>query len=134
MRGSGLVALSLALAVVGSLFWLFFPAVAYEEASSPAETGGSSAVEIVPVEQGRTTLLEDEGPGILVVLALPIAVVLAALALERTRARRATRTTAAVLLAGFCVAALMSIGLVYVPSALAMIAAAALAFTHPARQ
>ena len=115
--------LSLVLASLASTFWLFVPVVAYEEAGGGADAG-SSAVEVVPVERGRITLLEQEGSGILVALAIPVAVAALALALDRTRARRVSRTVAAALLAGFSFVALFSIGLSYVPSALAMVAAA----------
>ena len=133
LRGSALVVVSLVLASLASAFWLFVPTVAYEEAGGGAEAG-SSPVEVVPVERGRSTLLEEEGSGVLIALAIPVAVAALALAVDRTRARRVSRTAAAVLLAAFSFVALFSIGLSYVPSALAMVAAAAIAFTQPARE
>lgn len=74
----------------------------------------------------RRTLLEVDGPGVLVPLLIPV--ILSALPLVRlaSASRRCLAVISAVLLLGFVVVGVLSVGLFYAPSAMAMLVAAAL--------
>ena len=115
--GTFLVALSLVLAVAASAFALLGPTGQYEVEDETGE-----------VETGRTTLLGqiragEEDASVLVWLVVPIVVALVPLVLARSRLALAASGVAAFLLLAFAFLAGFSIGLFYVPSALAMVAA-----------
>ena len=115
--GTFLVALSLALAVAASAFALLGPTGQYEVEDETGE-----------VETGWTTLLGqiragEEDASVLVWLVVPIVVALVPLVLARSRLALAARGVAAFLLLAFAFVTGFSIGLFYVPSALAMVAA-----------
>jgi hypothetical protein len=68
------------------------------------------------------TLLETEGPSVIAVLLVPVAVALAG-ALGRGRRDRRRRIVAGSVLAVFCVLGAMSLGVFYVPAAAALLVA-----------
>ena len=68
----------------------------------------------------RTTLIADEGPRILLIVAIPIAVALVAALVPA----RAVRVVAALLLWIGCALAILSIGIFFVPAAIVMTMAA----------
>jgi hypothetical protein len=125
-RGRWLVLLSLILAVAASGFALLGP-TGSEEAAQEAVPEGARPVE--PVETRSTTLLGEIRAGeedavVLVWLVVPVAIAVAPLMLVRTRVDLAARIVAAALLLAFSFVAGASVGLFYLPSALAMVAAA----------
>ncbi|HEX5830360.1 MAG TPA: hypothetical protein VFY16_05215 [Gemmatimonadaceae bacterium] len=65
------------------------------------------------------------GPGVVLVLAVPVLLAVAPL-LGRHRARRVSAGIAASLTLAFCLVAAASVGMLYLPSALALAVAAAL--------
>ncbi len=119
-RGSGTRAswASLALAVAASTGLLFVP-TATTLTATPA---GSSSAPVVTHE----SLLEHEGSGVLVVLALPVLLA----ALGAAPGRRRGRSLAAVLLWAFAAVGAASVGLLYAPAAVAMTVAAFRARSH----
>jgi hypothetical protein len=126
-RGTWLVLLSLILAVAASGFALIGP-TGSEEAAQEAVPERARPVEPV-VETRSTTLLGeiragDEDAAVLVWLVVPVAIAVAPLGLLRTRVDLAARIVAAALLLAFSFVAGASVGLFYLPSALAMVAAA----------
>lgn len=74
-------------------------------------------------ERSSYTLLESEGAGIVVVVAIPVALALASVVGAATRRVWLTRAAALLLMIGVLLAA-ASIGLFFVPSAIAVILAA----------
>jgi hypothetical protein len=128
------VVLSFALAVAASGFALLAPTGTEEEATE-AVPEGTPPVEVV-VETRSTSLLEqiragEEDAGILVWLVVPIAIAAVPIALAGSRFRRAATASAAALLLAFSFVAGFSIGLFYLPSALAMLAAAVVGRSSP---
>ncbi len=91
--------------------------------------GAAPALRAPPVlETGHTTSLGrirsgEEDAAVLVALVVPIVIALVPLALARTRVDLAASAVAAFLLLAFVFVTGFSIGLFYVPSALAMVVA-----------
>lgn len=114
---------SLLLAVAASAFVLFAPTGKSERGSVVLKPGGERIERTHEVES--TTLVEEEPGPALTVVAIALVLTGAPLTLNHTRFWLAARTVSAVvlwigsLLAGF------SIGLFYLPSAIAMTIAAA---------
>jgi hypothetical protein len=97
-----------------------------------AEIGpeGTVTEETVVQETERLSLLQSQGPGVLVPLAIPV--VLAAVgALAVHGRRRVLMWTCVALLWAFSLLGAASIGLFYKPAALALLVVAALRTTHP---
>lgn len=94
--------------------------VSVSESADPS--GGFRPV----VEETRRTLLEANGPQVLVPLAVPIGLAAVPLAFPRSRWRRVIQATAATLVSTFVVITGFSIGMAYLPSAILLFAAAAL--------
>jgi hypothetical protein len=86
------------------------------ESVSTRSTAGSAVV----IETTSESLLEYEGPSVLIPLSVPVA--LAGVALAR-RTRRTSRTTGLLCLAG-CVLGMMSIGLFFLPVPILLLLAA----------
>ena len=93
---------------------------------SVSESSDSSGGVRPVVEETRQTLLEVNGPQVLVPLAVPIALAMVPLAFPRSRWRRVIQATAATLVSTFVVLTGFSIGMAYFPSAVLLFAAAAL--------
>lgn len=124
--GRTLVVVSAALVVLAATATLFLPTGTEASVSSVPEDGEPAFAEI---SERSTSLagqiLDGEEDGFVVlVLLVPVAVALGAVALDRTRRRRASRAVAAVLLAGFTLLALASVGVLFLPGAAALLAAA----------
>jgi hypothetical protein len=94
--------------------WLLVPA-----GSSSSTTVSSSGAVIT--ESSTSTLLQNEGASVLVPLALPVLLAGVAVAVARSRHAMWTRFVAGGLLMAGCVLGAMSIGLPYVPAALALL-------------
>ena len=119
MTAAGLVALAaVALAVAAGLGLAFYPV--YQGESESASSSG-----VVTSSSDRATLIEENGPWVAFLLCVPI--VLAALGLwVALRGHRTLAWTFAGVLLGFCVLGGFSIGLFYLPAALALLLAAGL--------
>ena len=95
----------------------------------PAGTSSSTAVTsdgMVVTETWQQTLLASAGPGVLVPLAVPVLVAGAGVVAGRSRHARGVRLAAGGLMLGACLAALLSVGLFYVPAGVALIVAGSL--------
>ncbi len=73
----------------------------------------------------RVSLLEHEGPSVLLLLAVPAVIAALGVVASHSPARKAVRATSAGLLVAFVFLGLMSIGVFYLPSAVAMMVATA---------
>jgi hypothetical protein len=116
--GRILVAASAALVVAATAVALFAPTGTEETITPRGETSERSTSIWEQIRDG------EEDAVVAVALVLPALVALAALALDRTRRRRASRMAAAVLLAGFALLAAASVGVFFLPGAAGMVAAA----------
>jgi hypothetical protein len=111
VRGRAAVA-SFFLAAVASLALLFAPTGTSETACSPSEACHPRVT--------HPSLLQSQGWGVAVPLSAPVAVAGVAAALRRTRAGRPAAVAAGVLLSGFVLLGALSVGLFYLPCAVAM--------------
>lgn len=115
------VVASLALAVIAAAYLLVVPTYAAESTTIMLGPAGPGA----PVStRSESTLLEAEGWSALVPVLIPVILSAAPLLLNGTRYAAPARLLAAVLLLGFVVIAGFSIGLFYLPNAVAMLLAA----------
>lgn len=122
--GHSLVIASIVLAVLASLYLLLAPG--YHTEAMRVELGGGPPV----TTRDRATLLVVEGWKVVRLLLLPILISAVPLFLRATSAALAVRSLAALLLVGFVLLGLASIGFFYFPSAIAM-GIAALAILRP---
>jgi hypothetical protein len=130
-RSNVMAFISFGLALVASAGLLLAPSGERQESScavtasglGTASTDQPACVDTV----SRVSLLQEEGIGVVLVLAIPVMVAGIALALQWTRWARPAAVTAGTLLVAFSVLGLASIGLFYLPSGIAML----LASTHP---
>jgi hypothetical protein len=125
MPDSGNVAarFALILAVVAAVAVVFLPLGVYVGAE-PVIPGEPAPVG-EPEVAGRTNLLQEEGPRIVLLAAFPVLLAAAPFIGERFRpGSRALRVVAAVFLWLFVVVGLASIGWFFAPSAIAMTMAA----------
>lgn len=120
-QASFLVRISLALAALASLLLLVLPTGSYVRIE---ERIGADGERTRVAEQGRTRLLETEGGVVAFALVVPVAIALLPAALSRRRVPRVVAAGAAALLLAFVAVTGFSIGLFYLPAALAMVAAA----------
>jgi hypothetical protein len=111
---------ALVLSVAASLLLLVLPV--YE-----SSTTSSSGAEM----SGTSTLLETQGPGVMVTLAVPILLTAVPLLLQG-RARGAVSLVCTLLLGIGTLLALLSIGVFYLPALVCSIAATTAAFRPPA--
>jgi len=117
-RGRILVVVSAALVVLAAAAALFVPTGTELTVSSSGEETERSTTLWGDIRDG------EEDWSVALVLLAPVVVALAAVALDRTRLRRASRMGAAVLLSLFTLLALASVGLFFLPGAGAMLVAA----------
>jgi hypothetical protein len=96
----------------------------------PAFGGTSASSEGAGEVTRTTTLLESEGPGVLLVLLVPVVLTLLPL-LVRGRGRRVVSVLAALLLGVGALMGLASIGAFYLPALISAIAAATAAVQEP---
>jgi hypothetical protein len=113
-----------ALLLAAVTFFLLLVVPVYKSEASSIAVDGTKA-ETTANRVFRTTLLEQNGPGVLVILGVPVLVTLIPLVVPRPT-RRQWRFGAAGLLTALCVLAGFSIGLFFVPTAAAMWVAAGL--------
>lgn len=112
-----LLLLPVVLALLAAVVLLVIP-TGREESVSISSTGE------ITRHSRSTTLVQSDGWSVLVPLAVPVAIAGVPLALRRTRWRRGALVAASVLLLAFVVAGLLSIGVYYLPAAVAMVMAA----------
>jgi hypothetical protein len=112
-----LLLLPFVLALLAVVLLLVIP-TGREESVSISSTGE------ITRHSRSTTLVQSDGWSVLVPLAVPVAIAGVPLALRRTRWRRGALVAASVLLLAFVVAGLLSIGVYYLPAAVAMETAA----------
>jgi hypothetical protein len=105
--------------VVAGAFMLLAPVGESVSVSSAAPTGADPSPEVVTT-RSTETLLENEGPSVLVVLAVPVVLALAGAGGPAARPRR---IGAGSLLLVFCLLGAMSVGLFYLPAAVLLLAA-----------
>jgi hypothetical protein len=86
---------------------------------SVVSQSGPGPLQTLELETAYRSLLQTEGASVLVAAGLPVLVALAPLAFAAGRHARRAEIASAVLLAGFVVVAGFSIGLFYLPAALA---------------
>jgi hypothetical protein len=111
-------ATSLALSLGASLFFAFYPAMEGSVTITPIGN------EIGQVKTHRATLLEEQGWQAVVALTIPVLLAALPFALRHSYYRRVSLWISAIGLVAFTVAGLLSIGLFYFPSTLAMCLAA----------
>lgn len=104
--------------VVIGIAWLVVPT-----GSSSSTTVSSDGTEII--ESSRETLLESEGKGVVVVLAVPVLLAGVAVTASRWRHARPVRLVAGGMLMVGCMLGAASIGLFYVPAAFGLLLAGA---------
>jgi hypothetical protein len=112
-----LTAISVILAVAASVFWLIIPA--YTGARTDV-TGSPSGAPRVQVSRTHATLIEVNGSRVILALVFPVLVALTPLLFPH----RSLRIGAEAVLGAFAIVSGFSIGLFYLPSAAAMLAAA----------
>ena len=129
--GTLAVICSLGFALLASLLLVILPVYAsVSQSSSVSQMSSGSSTTETRIETERTqsdtkTLVETNGLSVVFWLAIPVAIAGAAMALNWTSARRPARIVAAVVLVMLVIMTGFSIGLLFGPSALAMLVAAA---------
>lgn len=118
--GTVAVIVALSLSVAAALYLLLAPGHGTALTTYQDSTGLSYATTRVV----RQTLLETNGWSALVPVLFPVALCAAVLAMRASGWYRAARVIGAVVLLAFTVVAGFSIGLIYAPSAVAMLVAA----------
>lgn len=116
--------LALVLAGTASLTLLMLPVYMRVRSSAMVDSNADSQTVVTTVSQ--TTLWQQNGPGVLLILGAPVLVALAPFMVRRVTRRLLWRLSPAILLTAFCVLTGFSIGLFYVPAAVALWAAAIL--------
>jgi len=112
------------LAVVASLWAIaafsFFTLAPTEQERSFTSTVSNAGGVVSRSSHAERTLLDEEGPGVLIPLGIPIVITAVALASSRTRHARSVSGAAAFLMWVFTILGAMSIGYVYLPAAVAL--------------
>lgn len=115
------VVASFGLAVLAFVLLLFVPVVQEESGHGSVVNNVSSET----VTKSNKTLVDQLGKGIAVALAIPVLISAVPLFLQRTPARKLSQRLAAGLLVIGVMLGAASVGMFYIPSALAMVVAAA---------
>ncbi len=111
------------LALTTSVLLLVVPV--YKSVSSSAVVEGSKSSQTETTKTSEHTLLEQSGPAVLVALIPPVLITLIPL-LVRPSARRPWLLASAITLSVLCILAGFSIGLLYLPAAVALWVATAI--------
>lgn len=115
---------ALVLALTASLLLLVVPV--YSSVGGSAVVDGSGENQSITMESSKTTLLEENGRAVLMVLSVPVLITLTPLLTRGRSHRRAWLLASAITLTVLCVLAGFSIGLLYLPAAVALWIATAL--------
>jgi hypothetical protein len=124
---AGVLSFALALVVSGILLVVPIGTTSSTVCSVRSTPALPVSIPGTPMCSSRVThpsLVDDQGWGVAVPLAIPVAVAGFPLALARTRARKAAAIVAACLLMAVAILGAASVGIFYLPSAVAMIVAA----------
>ena len=108
------------LAVAASLAVLFVPLASRQEACSATPSDNAAPAAPCKERVSHVTLIEEEGPSLLPVVAVPLAIAGIGFGLARTRWGRPAALTSGTLLTLFAVLTGFSIGLFYLPAAIAL--------------
>ncbi len=114
------------LALTASVLLLVVPV--YKSVSSSAVVEGSTSSQTETTKTSELTLLEQSGPAVLLALIAPVLITLIPL-LVRPCAPRPWLLASAITLSVLCILAGFSIGLLYLPAAVALWVAAAISGT-----
>jgi hypothetical protein len=130
-KGTGArpAALSFALALVASLILLFVPTGTTSSsfcsvAPAPTSPGGTPGSPTCTSSETHPSLVDEQGWGVAIPLSIPVVVAGIPVAVTKTRARRPASIAATSLLLAFTILGAASVGIFYLPSAVAMIVAA----------
>jgi len=115
---------TLALTLAGFVVAALLPM--YAESTESTSTDPVTGVEATTTTDTTATLVQVNGPGVLVVLAVPVAVAVLPLLARRVGAFFALRVTTAVLLVAMSVLGGLSVGMLFAPAAVVAVVAAAL--------
>jgi hypothetical protein len=99
-----------------TVLWLFVP-VGESTSTSASSTG------VVTTTSTHQSLLESEGSSVVIVLAIPVALVALSVAAQGTSWRRRARIVSGALLLFGSLLGAMSVGLPYLPAAVALLVA-----------
>jgi hypothetical protein len=124
-RGTLANVLALVLAVSAFLLLLIMPVYQSVRSSAVLDAGAEAQTAVTTVSQA--TLLQQNGPAVLVILGISILIPLLPFILRRATRQLSWRLAPAIVLTALCILAGFSIGLFYVPAALALWIAASLA-------
>ena len=116
-----LAILSVVLAVVAGGWLALAPCATQTVTESVPATSDPGAATLRAFNIRCESLLESEGPGMLALFAIPVG--LSVLALQQARTRRSVMWPAVLLLV-FCVLSVLSVGLFFLPAAIAALLAA----------
>jgi hypothetical protein len=119
--GSLLIGAAILAAVAAALYLAIVPM--YGGYVSVTDTSGMS---VAPAPLPRSTLAAVNGPGVYLVLILPIALASFPLITHEPLARSLATWSSAVLLTGFCMISAWTVGGFYTPAALTLLLAATL--------
>jgi DMSO reductase anchor subunit len=117
-RGTLANVIALALAGAASLLLLVMPVYRSERSSAVLDAGAEAWTAITTVS--HTTPLQQNGPAVLLALGAPVFITLAPFILRRVTRRLLWRLAPAILLTAFCILTGFSIGLFYMPAAVAL--------------
>jgi len=115
-----IAAIALALAAAAALLFVPFGTICTAEARPVGEPQAE------PVCEPGPTLMATEGPGVIGLLAIPAIHAAVPVAAGRRRPAQPLRAVSALLLTAFSIVGIFSVGLFFVPAALAMVMAASL--------
>ena len=110
-------------ALAASTLFAFYPMASSSAISSSMTADGVEQVRVT--HRAAETLLQHEGPGVLVVLAVPVVIALAAVFGTRSRHRSGVRMVLASMLMLGCMLGAMTVGIFYIPAAVALLLSAA---------
>jgi hypothetical protein len=113
---------SLAWTVLAGIVLLVAPTVSTVSGSSQASTSSADRPADVVTTTSSESLLQHEGPGVVVVLLVPVTVALVG-ALGDGAAARRRRIAAGSALAGACVLGAASVGIFFLPAPIALLTA-----------
>jgi cytochrome bd-type quinol oxidase subunit 2 len=106
---------ALAWAIVMGVVWLFAPTG--QSTSATVSTDGTTVV----TESSTSTLLQSEGPSVVIVLAVPVVIAGLAVAASGRRCARQIRFVCGGVLAFACLLGAASVGLPYAPAVAALL-------------
>ena len=117
-RGTLANVIALALAGAASLLLLVMPVYRSVRSSAVVDAGAEARTVVITVS--HTTLLQQNGPAVLLILGAPVLITLVPFILRRVTRRLAWRLAPAIVLTALCILTGFSIGLFYLPAAVGL--------------